>query len=324
MDFEITHVTDYTYANAAAEAYLETRLSPPELPTQTIGRWRLKIEPKVKTSSYTDYFGNRVDFFSLPYRHRSLTIATRAEVRTQRVERPTAALEVSIEEARQIFADSITETFDYLQPTDIVLKGREALQWAHRYLRGAAPLGEALENLNRAVYQTFAYASGATTNSTPLHEIWKNKRGVCQDFAHIMLSVLRTAGLPSRYICGYIEAVAPPSASADNELPGRGSSRTLVGAIATHAWVEVLVPGMTWVALDPTNDQWCGERHVTVSRGRDFRDTTPVRGTFKGSGKQNMKVKVFMRRKEVRPAPRPAVEGSSAGSPAERAAQVAN
>ncbi|MBV9128080.1 MAG: transglutaminase family protein [Verrucomicrobia bacterium] len=139
-----------------------------------------------------------------------------------------------------------------------------------------------------------------TSNSTPLHEIWKNKKGVCQDFAHIMLSVLRTAGLPARYVCGYIEAVAPPSASADNELPGRGSSRTLVGAIATHAWVEVMVPGMTWVALDPTNDQWCGERHVTVARGRDFRDTTPVRGTFKGSGKQNMKVKVFMRRKEAR------------------------
>lgn len=304
MDFEITHVTAYTYANAAAEAYLETRLSPPELATQHIDNWRLKIEPEVKTSSYTDYFGNRVDFFSLPYRHRSLTISTRAEVRTTPVERPAAALEVSIEEARQIFADAITETFDFLQPTEIVLKGREALQWAHRYLRGSAPLGEALENLNRAVYKEFAYASGSTTNSTPLHEIWQNKRGVCQDFAHIMLSVLRTAGLPSRYVCGYIEAVAPPSASADHELPGRGSPRTLVGAIATHAWVEVLLPGMTWVALDPTNDQWCGERHVTVSRGRDFRDTTPVRGTFKGSGKQNMKVKVFMRRKELKAAPK--------------------
>ena len=110
-----------------------------------------------------------------------------------------------------------------------------------------------------------------------------------------MLSVLRLAGLPSRYVCGYIEAVAPPSAAANNAIGRAG--RTLVGAIATHAWVEVLVPGMEWVALDPTNRQWCGERHITVSRGRDFRDATPLRGTFKGTGKQNMKVKVFVKRR---------------------------
>ena len=125
--------------------------------------------------------------------------------------------------------------------------------------------------------------------------MWEQKKGVCQDFTHVMLSVLRTAGLPARYVCGYIEAVAPPSASAANPIGRAG--RTLVGAIATHAWVEVLVPGMEWVALDPTNKQWCGERHITVSRGRDFRDATPVRGTFKGTGKQNMKVKVFVRRR---------------------------
>ena len=116
-----------------------------------------------------------------------------------------------------------------------------------------------------------------------------------------MLSVLRTARLPARYVCGYIEAVAPPSASANNTIGRAG--RTLVGAIATHAWVEVMIPGMEWVALDPTNKQWCGERHITVSRGRDFRDATPVRGTFKGTGKQNMKVKVFVKRR-VPPAPK--------------------
>jgi transglutaminase-like putative cysteine protease len=99
-----------------------------------------------------------------------------------------------------------------------------------------------------------------------------------------MISVLRTSGLPARYVCGYIET--------DGEKDGR-----LVGAVATHAWVEALVPGMEWVALDPTNNQWCGERHVAVSFGRDFADATPLRGTFKGSGGQKMSVKVRMRRK---------------------------
>ncbi len=101
-----------------------------------------------------------------------------------------------------------------------------------------------------------------------------------------MLSVLRTAGLPARYVCGYIETTPRPGA------------RRLVGAVATHAWVEVLAPGMEWVALDPTNNQWCGEQHIAVSFGRDFSDATPVRGTFKGSGGQRMSIKVQMKRRE--------------------------
>lgn len=302
MDFEITHVTDYTYAGAAAEAYLETRLAPPDEPGQRVLWRRLDINPTVKTSAYTDYFGNAVEFFSLPYRHRALTITSRAEVRTEPRVPPPAALEVPVDDARQILSGSLTDIFDYVQPTEVVPTGREALRWGRRHLRGKDPLGPALSRLNTAIYKEFAYDTGATTNSTPLREVWKTKRGVCQDFAHIMLSVLRTVGLPARYVCGYIEAVAPPSANRDTDLPARNAPRTLVGAIATHAWVEVLVPGLTWVALDPTNDQWCGERHVSVSRGRDFRDATPVRGTFKGSGKQRMKVKVFMRRK-VAPVP---------------------
>ncbi len=299
MEFEVTHVTDYTYQYAAAEAYLEARLLPPDTPNQTVRTRRLSVEPAVKVSGYTDYFGNGVEFFSLPYRHRSLVITSRSEVQTHVPQPPTAALEVSIDETRQILASTPMEIFDYLQPTDIVVKSRESGHWARRYLRGNRPLGEALEALNKAVYETFAYVSGSTTNSTPLSVVWQQRKGVCQDFTHIMLSVLRTAGLPSRYVCGYIEAVAPPSAATANTLGRVG--RTLVGAVATHAWVEVLVPGRYWVALDPTNQQWCGERHITVSYGRDFRDATPLRGTFKGTGKQNMKVKVFVKRR-VQPA----------------------
>jgi transglutaminase-like putative cysteine protease len=297
MDFEISHITDYSYAQAAAEAYLEARLTPPDLPTQTVRSRKLVIEPAVQVSGYTDYFGNPVDFFSLPYRHRALVITSKLEIQTHAYVRPAAALDVSIHEARQIIASEPAAIFDYLQPTEIVVKNRDSLLWARRYLRGNQPLGASLEKLNLAVYEQFTYASGSTTNSTPLSVIWQQRKGVCQDFTHIMLSVLRTAGLPSRYVCGYIEAVAPPSAAANNTLGRAG--RTLVGAVATHAWVEVLLPGKQWVALDPTNKQWCGERHITVSRGRDFRDATPLRGTFKGTGKQTMKVKVFVRRRST-------------------------
>jgi transglutaminase-like putative cysteine protease len=185
-----------------------------------------------------------------------------------------------------LFSSVLLDYFDYLQPTPSVPVGGPAAGWVTQHLRPGISLMDGLFSLNTAVYRTFAYRPGTTDNFTPLPLVWKARRGVCQDFAHIMLSVLRTAGLPARYVCGYIETDAPRSAS----------GRRLVGAVATHAWVEVLVPGLQWVALDPTNNRWCAEQHVAVSFGRDSRDAAPVRGTFKGGGGQAMKVRVNMRR----------------------------
>ncbi len=285
MEFEITHTTRYKYGHPAAEAYGEARLHPPESDSQTVLSHRLSIDPDVRASSYTDQFGNHVDFYSLPFRHRHLVIVNQAIVRTMTAPPPTESLELSVGEARQILGSAMTDIFEYLQPTRVVPIGREALVWAKKYLGGRMPLGEGLQRLNEAIHTEFTYQSGSTENSTPLATIWKTKTGVCQDFAHIGLSIARTAGLPARYVCGYIET-DPPS----------GGAR-LTGAVATHAWLEVLVPGMRWVALDPTNRQWVGERHVAVSFGRDYGDATPLRGTFKGSGGQVMRVRVTMKRR---------------------------
>jgi transglutaminase-like putative cysteine protease len=290
MQFEITHRTRYLYETPAAEAYGEARLQPPDLPTQTILSHRLEINPTTSVSSYVDHHGNAVDFFSLPFRHQKLTVTNRVVVETHPVPRPEASLDLSVQEARQIFSSAMTDVFDYLQPTAVVEIGREAVQWARRYLRGDARLGSGLQKLNEAIHDSFAYSKGTTDNSTPLAAIWKERKGVCQDFAHVGLSVIRTAGLPARYVCGYIETNPPRTTEGK-------PARALTGAIATHAWIEVMVPGMIWVALDPTNRQWCNERYVAVSFGRDSRDATPLRGTFKGSGRQKMSVKVFMKRR---------------------------
>ena len=293
MEFEITHVTHYKYGHPAAEAYGEARLTPPNLPTQSVVSHRLVIDPHVATSGYVDHFGNRVDFFSLPFRHKQLSVSNQALVRTHEVPLPANSLELSVQESRQILGSVMTDIFDYLQMTPVVQPTRESVQWAKKYLPGKAPLGESLQRLNEAIYSEFKYKSGATENSTPLAAIWKTKIGVCQDFAHVGLSILRTAGLPARYACGYIETNRQRDA-------GEGGAR-LIGAVATHAWIEVLVPGMTWVALDPTNRQWVNERYVAVSFGRDYRDATPLRGTFKGSGGQGMKVRVIMKRRTPKP-----------------------
>lgn len=284
MEFEVTHITAYRYPQPAAEAYGEARLTPPDLPSQTVVSHKLAIDPDVPASSYKDHFGNRVDFFSIPFRHRHLAISNHAVIRTHPVPRPVEALEICVQEARQILGSALTDVFDYLQPTPVVETGREAVAWARKHLRGDRPLGEALHDLNEAINREFTYQSGSTENSTALATVWKQRRGVCQDFAHIGLSILRTAGLPARYVCGYIETTPP-------------AGQRLTGAVATHAWIEVLVPGMKWVAFDPTNRQWVDERYVAVSFGRDYRDATPWRSTFKGSGGQNMRVRVTMKRK---------------------------
>lgn len=293
MEFEITHVTHYKYGHPAAEAYGEARLTPPTLATQTVLSHRLVIDPEVPTSGYTDHFGNHVNFFSLPFRHKQLYVSNQAVVRTHTVPLPASALELPVQEARQILGSVMTDIFDYLQMSPAVQPTREAVQWAKKYLPGNAPLGESLQRLNEAIHSEFKYKSGSTENSTPLATIWKNKIGVCQDFAHIGIAILRTAGLPARYVCGYIET--DPIRAPD------GTVKRMTGAVATHAWIEVLVPGMTWVAIDPTNRQWINERYVTVSFGRDQRDATPLRGTFKGSGGQGMKVRVIMKRRAQKP-----------------------
>jgi transglutaminase-like putative cysteine protease len=282
--FEIKHRTEYRYAVPAIEAYLEARLLAPDTAAQTVERREMVIDPELPTSHYVDAFGNGVEFFSMTLRHERLVIENKMVVATRPVELPAEALGVRVAEARQLFASNLIDHFDYLQPSTAVPLGGPALLWARRHLGAARLLGEALVELNEAIYREFDYESGSTDNATLLATVWKQKRGVCQDFAHVMLAVLRSAGLPCRYVCGYIETDAP-------RVRGR-----LVGSVATHAWVEVLVPGMTWVALDPTNHQWCGERHVAVSFGRDSRDAAPVRGTFKGSGTQDMRVRVRMKR----------------------------
>jgi len=289
MRFRITHTTDYRYEHPASEAYVEARLTPEDRPGQCVLDHDIVFEPPAPVSCYKDYFGNPVAFYSMVKRHERLTVTNRMLVETSPLQLPEDAMNLSVGETRQIFSSVATDVFDFLRSTEAVPTGGESIKWARRFLPADGTLRDALADLNAAVHREFKYTQGATDNWTPLADIWKARAGVCQDFAHIMLSVLRTAGLPARYVCGYIETDPP------------GGGRRLVGAVATHAWVEVLVPGMHWVPLDPTNNQWCGERHVAVSFGRDFSDATPLRGTFKGSGGQKMSVKVLMKREDKTP-----------------------
>jgi transglutaminase-like putative cysteine protease len=248
------------------------------------------VDPGAPLSCYTDHHGNAVHFLSLPFRHSRLEIVNRLTVETRPQPPPSSSLSLPLAETRQILRSQAAEIFPYLQFTESVRPHREATGWARRYLRPSIPLGEGLESLNDAMHKWFAYESGSTQVSTPIDQVWKQRRGVCQDFAHVMLGILRSARIPCRYVCGYIDGGNSIEGQEDQDV------ETLVGSLATHAWVEVLVPGGFWTGLDPTNNQWCGQRHVTTAFGEDYRGATPIRGTFKGSPNQTMSVNVSVHR----------------------------
>jgi transglutaminase-like putative cysteine protease len=284
MRFRVSHTTEYKYAVPASESFAELRVWPQDNASQRILSRRLTVTPSPKVDHYIDYFGNHVEFFSIPYRHNALSVTSEAEVETFEHKPSPAALEVSIGEARQIFNSQRYQLFEFMEASHHVPLNQHR-RIRKTFFRQEASIGDALLTLNTWIYKNFEYRSGETDISTPIADIVAQRRGVCQDFAHLMLAMLRSNGIPARYVSGYIEAFDPEQHSAE-----------LVGAAASHAWVEVYLPGGTWWGLDPTNNQAAGERHIEVAVGRDYSDVAPMRGTYKGANDQKLNVIVSLER----------------------------
>jgi len=157
---------------------------------------------------------------------------------------------------------------------------------AEEFLPDTGDFAVGVMRLNRHIFKNFKYLPGVTDVNTHVSDFLKQGKGVCQDFAHLMIAVLRMAGIPARYVSGYIETDPAPEGA-------------LVGATASHAWVEVYAPNGFWVGLDPTNDQLESERHVQIGIGRDYADVPPLKGIFKGPGKQTLSVTVSMTRSDL-------------------------
>jgi len=286
MHFRVSHTTQYKYRAPASESFAELRVWPQTNESQRVVGRRLVIEPSVPTDHYVDYFGNYVEFFSIPHRHNALTVTAEAEVETFAVAPPRTALDTSVGEVRQIYNSTLYQLFEFLQPSPLVPLNQHA-SIRKKFFRQADTLGSALLALNGWIYKTFKYQSGVTDIYTPIKKVVRERKGVCQDFAHLMLAILRSNGIPARYVSGYIEAYDPT----------RVDSK-LVGAAASHAWVEVYLPGGTWWGLDPTNNQSAGERHIVVAVGRDYHDVAPMRGTYKGALDQKLNVIVSLERRQ--------------------------
>ncbi|HTQ30778.1 MAG TPA: transglutaminase family protein [Opitutaceae bacterium] len=295
MRFRIRHRTHYRYAGPASESFMEARLTPVSDDRQKLLARRLITAPAANLHLYTDYFGNAVEAFSIVQRHTELVLESRAEVETMAHEPPAAALEVSVSEARQLYRGERLRLFEFLMPSPAIPLLAPVHALARQFFGPRELLGDGLLRFLAWMRGHFEYVPAATTIDTPVGNVLKSRAGVCQDFAQVMIAVLRSAEIPARYVTGYIETESQRQAAENGDGAGRRSPR-LIGASESHAWVEVHLPGGFWHALDPTNNCVAGERHVKIGCGRDYHDCTPTRGVFKGTRTEKLEVAVSMQR----------------------------
>lgn len=270
--FNIHHVTRYQYDRPVKESVNEIKVYPFACREQEVLFHELNITDNPEVLLVTDYWGNKSGQFNRLMAQQELTIESKLIVRTLGFP-PLPSLyagtlaDLSMEKKQNLLLIELSQ----LQETDL----REQLSaMAAKFSNTNMPVQAIVENCNRFVFEEFKYIKGITTVETTVAEILHHRAGVCQDFAHLMLELLRNLGIPCRYVSGYI-------------CPNKNGMR---GEGATHAWVEAWLPGIGWRGIDPTNNAWVENHHVKLAVGRHFCDCSPVKGTFKGPARQSLSV----------------------------------
>ncbi|CAI9085153.1 transglutaminase family protein [Candidatus Methylacidiphilum fumarolicum] len=284
MKFSISHTTEYVYTAAALESFSELRCHPQNSIRQTVLSHEMILSPTVPVYFYTDYFGNKTSFFSIPFKHNRLIVETKSIVLTHPYPDPLGDVNLSVSEALIVYGFQRFELFDFLLPSKYISLLSETKELSSKIFQREKPLIEALLELNQFIHQFLSYAPGTTDISTSVSELLILRKGVCQDYTHLMIAVLRATGIPARYVSGYIEPIKEES-----------SVKQPIG-VATHAWVEVYLPNKKWVGFDPTNNTVEGEYHIQIAVGRDYDDVAPLRGIFKGYHGQELNVAVQVER----------------------------
>ena len=280
MIHDVRHRTVYTYGAPVSLSHHLAHLTPRAGPTQRVQASRIDIDPPPRRwVPGADPFGNPTLYFQIDEPHTRLTVLATARIEVEPPESlnlaPTLPWEQVVQ--RAVYDPSLV---DMTTPSAHVPDHREALAYGRESFPPHQPLLEGVRDLSRRIHQDFTFDPTATTIATPLDRVLSQRRGVCQDFAHLMLACLRGLGLPARYVSGYLETVPPPGVA------------KLQGADASHAWVSVFCPGLGWVDVDPTNDLFPRDRHIVLAWGRDFADVSPLKGVMHGGGAQTVEVGV--------------------------------
>lgn len=273
MRISIEHRTRLAYTAEVIESVMDARLGPRTDEHQRWIAFDLKVEPVAAVRRYNDGFGNAAHLITIARSHRAIDVVMRGEVET--------TLADPFELPRtQPTALGPADRADCLGPSPLV-PHVEALRPVAEPFRAEPPF-EAVQKLMHLVHERFEYRPDVTTVETGVGEVLGHSSGVCQDFAHVLIGLCRTIGIPARYVSGYI--LAGP----DRDDPKRG-------AAASHAWVEAFAPTHGWRGFDPTNDLLASERHVKMAVGRDYHDVPPTRGTFRGVADEELAVTVTTR-----------------------------
>jgi transglutaminase-like putative cysteine protease len=269
MQYTIRHVTRFTYEAPISESMMEARMQPCTDASQRCVRFGLSTTPPSRVKMYQDHDGNIVHHFNIPGRHSRLTVTAEAFVEC----RPPQPLPSGLGVDAWLHLDSATPTgrfWDELNSSPFAHRTPLLDAFAEEIglVRGDDPLAT-VTRLMSDVHTRFEYSRKSTRVDSPIDDALSARRGVCQDFAHVFIALVRRLGIPCRYVSGYLF-----------QRPD-GTARSVDGA--THAWVEAWLPGLEWVGFDPTHNTTAGERHIRVAVGRDYADVPPTRGVFKGS-----------------------------------------
>jgi transglutaminase-like putative cysteine protease len=281
MLFRVIHTTRYIYQAPVSHCLNEVRLTPRRLDWQQVHETDFQVHPEPAFIHHRkDYYGNHVTSFEVLEKHDRLeaTAESVVEVMPQTIE---FLLPVSWEEARTRIAaqsdSACIEASEFIFDSPYVPSVPQLEEYARETFVPERPVLEAAEDLMHRIHTDFKYHPKSTSIDMPLTDVLRNRRGVCQDFAHIMIGALRSLRLASRYVSGYVR-------------PGP----RVQGAQASHAWASIFVPGSGWVGFDPTNDLIVSDNHVTLAWGRDYGDVTPVKGISLGGGGQTIEVEVYV------------------------------
>ena len=272
--YKIYHTTTYEYDRTVKESVNEIKIYPYQCNEQEVLQHDISITGNPEIQTFYDYWGNKTGVFNLLPSHKELTIGSRLLVRT------TAPPELDINYISG-FAELEMDVKGQLRMTELItpekIKSQQDIDAIVKTIyKNEGSVAETVQNLCNYIFTEFNYIKGITNVETTVDEILEHRSGVCQDFVHLMLQILRTMRIPCRYVSGYI-------------CPNKNGMR---GEGATHAWLETWIPAHGWAGIDPTNNIWVTNNHVKLAVGRNFNDCSPVKGTFKGPAVQKLYVYV--------------------------------
>jgi len=285
VKYKVVHRTRYSCHDPVSVGHNQAWLEFRQVSRQLVESFSLVIspEPSVRTRRI-DAFGNPVHMFSFNEGYQQLDVTSSIVVKIEKAD----ISDASRTRTQQELIDSLRSAGNYVAPDAMeYLFSSPRIQWTqeiHAYaassLSPARPLLQNVLELTRRIHTDFAYDNRATTVNTPVTDVFRLRRGVCQDFAHLQIAMLRSYGIPCRYVSGYLRTIPPV-----------GQPR-LVGADASHAWLSVYLGSGEWADVDPTNNRLCTQDHITLAWGRDYGDVPPLTGVFIGGGQHQMTVSV--------------------------------